>query len=362
MITTGRGNLLLAPAEALVNTVNTEGVMGKGIALQFREAYSEMYERYVADCKARRVQLGKMNVFDRGAIAVDGPRYIINFPTKGHWRSKSRLADIEAGLRDLARVVQELGINSIAVPPLGCGNGGLNWLEVLPLIENTFAKLPGVEALVYPPAGAPPAAEMPRHTSKPPMTEARSTLVLLIDRYLKGLLDPFITLLEVHKLMYFLQEAGQPLKLEFEAGKYGPYARNLRFELLRMEGHYLTGFGDGVESPDKQLELLPNAVDAAYDFLSQRDDVNKRFDRVAHLIDGFEDSYGMELLGTVHWVMAHNPKAREYPEVAIREVQQWSPRKQRLMKAGHLEKAWARLAKGDWNMNSASIDRLSVVD
>jgi O-acetyl-ADP-ribose deacetylase (regulator of RNase III) len=362
MIKRGTGNLLLAPVQALVNTVNTEGVMGKGIALQFRDAFTEMYQRYVEDCKAKRVQLGKMNVFDRGALVTDGARYVINFPTKGHWRSKSRLLDIESGLQDLARVIRDLDIRSIAIPPLGCGNGGLKWSDVRPLIEQTFAELADVEALVFEPVGAPPAADMPRATTKPPMSQSRAVLILLIDRYLKGLLDPFVTLLEVHKLMYFMQEAGQPLKLEYEAAKYGPYARNLRFELLRMEGHYTVGFGDGVENPEKQLELLSGAVDEAHDFLARKDDVNKRLDRVTNLIDGFADSYGMELLSTVHWVMAHNTAARADGAVAVREVQQWSSRKRGLMKPGHLLKAWQRLAKGDWNLNSASIDRMSVAD
>lgn len=361
MIEIASGNLLTAPVDALVNTVNTEGVMGKGIALQFREVYDEMYKRYVEDCKAGRVQLGKMHVFDRGAIVADGPRYIINFPTKGHWRARSRLKDIETGLEDLVRVVRERDIRSIALPPLGCGNGGLDWADVRPKIEAAFAKLPTVNALLFEPKGAPPAAEMPRKTRRPVMTDSRAILILLMDRYLRGLLDPFVTLLEVQKLMYFMQEAGQPLKLEYTAGKYGPYARNLRFELQRLEGHLISGFGDGAENPDKALELLPGAVDEAYDRLARRDDVNKRIDRVAKLIDGFEDTYGMELLSTVHWVMVHNSEARAEPEVAIRDVQAWNTRKSVLMKPGHLLKAWERLAHEDWNLASASLDRLSVV-
>jgi O-acetyl-ADP-ribose deacetylase (regulator of RNase III) len=361
MIRPGEGNLLLAPVEALVNTVNTEGVMGKGIALQFREAYGDMYRNYVDACKGGRVRLGKMHVYDQGALVKDGPRYIINFPTKGHWRSKSKLSDIEAGLRDLVRVINEYGIRSIAVPPLGCGNGGLNWSDIKPKIESAFESLPEVEVVLYAPNGAPPAAEMPRGTSRPQMTESRAVLIVLMDRYLKGLLDPFITLLEVHKLMYFMQEAGQPLKLHYEAGKYGPYARNLRFELQRMEGHYTSGFGDGVERPEKELQLLPGAIDDAYEFLARRDDVNKRVDRVKALIDGFEESYGMELLSSIHWVMTQNEEARARPEAAIRDVQAWSARKRGLMKPEHLQRAWERLANGDWNLSAASIDRLSVL-
>jgi O-acetyl-ADP-ribose deacetylase (regulator of RNase III) len=130
MITDGGGDLLSDAAEAIVNTVNTEGVMGKGIALQFKQRYPQNYETYRAACKRRQVHLGSMFVVATGAL--HGPRHIINFPTKGHWREQSRLEHIQAGLRDLVRVINELGINSIALPPLGCGNGGLEWTIVRP--------------------------------------------------------------------------------------------------------------------------------------------------------------------------------------------------------------------------------------
>jgi O-acetyl-ADP-ribose deacetylase (regulator of RNase III) len=140
MIETTKGDLLEAPAEALVNTVNTMGVMGKGIALQFRQAFPEMYCAYEKACQRGEVRLGKVNVFDLGAL-VGGPRWIINFPTKGNRRSRSRLADVETGLADLVVRVRKLRIQSIAVPPLGCGNGGLDWKEVRPRIEQAFAAL-----------------------------------------------------------------------------------------------------------------------------------------------------------------------------------------------------------------------------
>ncbi|MCA1704199.1 MAG: macro domain-containing protein, partial [Actinobacteria bacterium] len=133
MIHESHGNLLDSDAEALVNTVNTVGVMGKGIALQFRRRYPDMFRAYERAAKRREVRLGQMHVWDTGAMT--GLRFVINFPTKGHWRARSRLPDIEAGLADLVRVVREKSISSIAVPPLGCGSGGLDWAEVKPLIE-----------------------------------------------------------------------------------------------------------------------------------------------------------------------------------------------------------------------------------
>jgi O-acetyl-ADP-ribose deacetylase (regulator of RNase III) len=150
MIQISLGNLLKAPADALVNTVNTKGVMGKGIALQFKQAFPAMFRDYENACKAGKVRLGKMHVYDLGGLA-DGPYWIINFPTKGHWREPSRLTDVETGLEDLVATVCRLGIRSIAIPALGCGNGGLNWADVHPRIEAAFKNLPDVNVLLYEP-------------------------------------------------------------------------------------------------------------------------------------------------------------------------------------------------------------------
>ena len=216
MIEISQGNLLEAPVEALVNTVNTQGIMGTGIALQFKQAFPAMFRDYEKACKAGEVRLGKMHVYDLGGL-TGGPRWIINFPTKGHWRELSRLTDIEAGLEDLIATVRRLGIRSIAVPPLGCGNGGLNWADVRPRIEAAFASVPDVKVHLFAPGRAPDAEAMPNRTERPKMTVGQAALIALMDRYLKALLDPFVSLLEIHKLMYFLQETGQELKLQYEA-------------------------------------------------------------------------------------------------------------------------------------------------
>ena len=159
MIERTQGDLLDAGVQALVNTVNTVGIMGKGIALQFKKAFPENYSAYRKACAAGLVTIGRMFVHDLGVLA--SPRYIINFPTKQHWRSKSKIADIKSGLTALVDEVQRLGIESIALPPLGCGHGGLEWSEVAPLIEKAFADLPNVQVLVFEPADAPPPEAMP---------------------------------------------------------------------------------------------------------------------------------------------------------------------------------------------------------
>jgi O-acetyl-ADP-ribose deacetylase (regulator of RNase III) len=354
MIEIVRGNLLQADVEALVNTVNTEGVMGKGIALQFRRAYPAMFDAYLADCKAGRVKLGHMHLYDLGGLVSSAPRWIINFPTKGHWKARSRLSDIQSGLTDLVKIIRECGIKSIALPPLGCGHGGLDWGDVRPMIEGTFKNLPEVRALLFAPDGSPNAADMPNRTSEPELTTGRAALIALVDGYLKGLLDPNVTLLEIHKLMYFLQEAGQDLKLKYEAQLYGPYARNLRHVLNRLEGHMLAGFGDGTDDPDKPIELVRGAVEKASTYLAEDAQTLSRMARVKKLIEGFEDPYGLEVLSSVHWVMCHDRRARDSAEDAINAVLSWNERKRRLIKPAHIEAAWQRLHHEKWATESRS--------
>lgn len=198
MIIDAQGNLLEAEADALVNTVNTVGIMGKGIALQFKKAFPDLFADYQRACDRGELQLGRVHVYATGRTR---PRFIINFPTKGHWRSKSRLEDVRAGLADLAEQIHALDITSIAVPPLGCGHGGLNWTDVRPLIVEALNNLTDVDIMVYAPEGAPAAAKMVNRTDRPNMTIGRAALVTLVARYAERVAD--VSLIEVQKLMYF---------------------------------------------------------------------------------------------------------------------------------------------------------------
>ena len=264
MIEMTRGDILRDEAEAIVNTVNCVGVMGRGIALQFKNAWPENFKAYEAACARQEVQPGRMFVFQTGQLTA--PQYIVNFPTKRHWRGKSRIEDIKAGLSALVAEVRARGIRSIAIPPLGSGLGGLDWDVVRPLIEHAFAPLSDVVVRIYEPNGAPTADKMHHSREVPKMTPGRAALVELVNRYMQGLLDPVITLLEVHKLMYFMQAAGQPLNLKYVKGPYGPYAENLRHVLRTVEGHLLSGYADGGDAPDKPLNLVPGAVEDATNF------------------------------------------------------------------------------------------------
>lgn len=343
MIRFTHGDILRAETEALVNTVNCVGVMGRGIALQFKQAYPANYEAYAAACERGDVQPGSMFVFETGQLT--SPRYIINFPTKRHWRGKSRIEDIETGLRALSSEIRARGIRSIAVPPLGVGLGGLDWNRVRPLIEKELAGLHEVDVLVFEPGGAPADARRNRSSDVPRMTAGRAALVSLMRRYLDALMDPSISLLEVHKLMYFLQEAGEPLRLRYVKGPFGPYAENLRHVLREIEGHLVSGYADGGDAPGKQLELVPGAIRDAEAFLETHAASHQRFDRVAQLVDGFETAFGLELLATVHWVATK--EGAEDAQSVERQTYAWGDRKRRFTPV-QIGLAVERLASRGW--------------
>ena len=249
------GNLLDAKVDALVNTVNTAGVMGKGLALQFKKAFPANCQAYEVAAKDGAIEIGKMFVFESGGIVL--PRYVVNFPTKKHWRSPSRLEYIELGLRDLVKFIQERRIRSIAIPPLGAGLGGLAWRDVRPLIEHGLAAVgDDVEVLVFEPMGAPAPEAMRTESPKPTMTPGRAAVLALMNRYQVPGYDYRLSLLEVQKLAYFLQVAGEPLRLDYQPHHYGPYADKLRHVLHRIEGHYVRGFGDGQNKPETPLQLM----------------------------------------------------------------------------------------------------------
>jgi O-acetyl-ADP-ribose deacetylase (regulator of RNase III) len=340
------GNLLDAKVEALVNTVNTAGVMGKGLALQFKKAFPANSKAYEAACKRGDVQIGKMFVFDAGGIVL--PRYIINFPKKKHWRSPSKLDYIEQGLAALIEVIRDQQVRSIAVPPLGAGLGGLDWNKVRPVIERALSPLTDVEVLVFEPNGAPPAEAMRNETKKPKMTPGRAAVLALMSRYQVPGYDYRLSLLEVQKLAYFLQVAGEPLRLNYQAHHYGPYADNLRHVLHHIEGHYLRGFGDGQNKPETPLDLIEGAASEAEAFLASNGESETRLRRVANLIEGYETPFGMELLSTVHWVATHDADAGRSDAAATRAVHAWNARKATTMKPEHVRTAWEHLRRQNW--------------
>ena len=324
MIRFTSGDLLRSEADALINTVNCVGAMGRGIALQFKKEFPKNFEEYKQARDRGEVVPGKMFITER--IAPDPPRFIVNFPTKRHWRGKSRIEDIQSGLAMLHDEIEARDIGSIAIPPLGSGLGGLDWPDVRRLIVNALSGM-DAEIIVYEPCEVPNARSVASGKESPKLTAGRAALVMLMERYLKGLLDPFVTLVELHKLMYFMQAAGEPLRLKFKKHQFGPYAENLRHVMNAIEGHFISGCSDGGDNPHKQIKLVPGAVDDAKALLSEHPETNARFERVCNLMDGFESPFGMELLATVHWVIQDEGVTEE--SQAIKSVREWSERKKR---------------------------------
>lgn len=330
-----KGNLLKSDAQALLNTVNCLGVMGKGIALQFKQAFPENFKQYVKACKNKEVQPGKMNVYATGT--EENPFYIINFPTKIHWKDSSKLEYLQHGLKDLIRVIKQYNIRSIAIPPLGCGLGGLKWHIVEPIIVKLMQEVPQTKVIIYPPQASPKAQEMPVRTKVPAMNRMYALLIKLIEQYqLPGYL---LSLLEVQKIAYFLQIFGEDLQLNFVKHKYGPYAETLNHVLQRMEGHYIRGYGD--RNQESEITLIKNSVEPADEFLRSHASAKKSPERVKSLIEGFETPYGVELLATIHWVITHE-EAKTLKEV-INKVHAWNERKHRLMNENHIKIAYERL-------------------
>ena len=343
MITFKKGNILEEEVEAIVNTVNCVGVMGRGIASQFKKMYPDNFKAYSSACKRNAVHPGSMFTYKLGRALP--PYFIINFPTKRHWRGKSKLEDIQAGLKSLFDDVVSNNIRSIAIPPLGCGLGGLAWSDVKPLIAETFLQAPDVEVIVFEPQENITERSTSSKSEVPRMTAGRAALVELVNRYLSGLLDPFVTLLEIHKLMYFMQEAGENLRLKYEKAHYGPYANNLRHVLNTIEGYMTNGYRDGGDAPDKIIELVPGASKDASEFLLEHTDTLNRLEKVSELVSGFESSFGLELLATVHWVI-EKENVCNYRGL-IDAIYSWNNKKKKFSEA-QIEKAYEALVKHGW--------------
>lgn len=323
MITFTQGNLLEARVEALVNTVNTVGVMGKGIALMFKERFAENFRRYAAACKAKEVRTGRMFVTEVNELG--SPRWIINFPTKQHWRGDSRMEWITEGLQDLRRVLIEKQIKSVAIPPLGAGNGGLDWAEVRPQIEGALADL-DIEILVFEPTQK--YQNVAKRTGLEKLTPARALIAELVRRY--WVLGMECSLLEIQKLAWLLERnierAGlTSLDLRFAPNKYGPYADRLRHLLEGLDGSYLhcdKRIGDADPLDVIWFDDGRKAFVQTY-LKSEAKEYAPALEATAALIDGFESPYGMELLATVDWLLSQEHVEPTTP--AIREgLRRWS--------------------------------------
>ncbi|MEN3158129.1 macro domain-containing protein [Alkalimonas sp. NCh-2] len=350
MIIYTQGNLLEANVEALVNTVNTVGVMGKGIALMFKERFPANMAAYAKACKADEVKTGKMFVTETGELM--GPRWIINFPTKQHWRARSQIQWIIDGLADLRRVIEQHHIRSIAIPPLGAGNGGLSWDVVKPHIEQALAGLDGVEVVIFEPAKVYQNVAKTKGVEK--LTPARALIAELVRRY--WVLGMECSLLEIQKLAWFLERVidaeglKNPLDLQFKANNYGPYADRLRHLLDSLDGSYLKSDKRISDSEPWDTIWFNDAKRKTVEIYlkSEAREYLPALEKTAQLIDGFESPFGMELLATVDWLLARGHVASDVESVR-QGVRHWpggersAQRKLRLFDPPKLELALERL-------------------
>jgi O-acetyl-ADP-ribose deacetylase (regulator of RNase III) len=361
MIRFTQGNLLEAKTEALVNTVNTVGVMGKGIALMFKERFTENYRLYSAACKAGEVETGKMHV--TAVNELTGPRWIVNFPTKRHWRSPSQMVWITEGLRDLRRFLLDNDVKSVAIPPLGAGNGGLKWPEVRERIVEELSDL-DVDVLVFEPTNQ--YLNVAKRSGVEQLTPARALIAELVRRY--WVLGMECSLLEIQKLAWFLERAieklpdlDNPLNLKFVAHKYGPYANRLEHLLDNLDGSYLhcdkrigdAGIDDVIWFDEGRKAFLQTYLK------TEAKEFSQALERTAELIDGFESPFGMELLATVDWLLSQKQVSPDVPAVRA-ALKQWdggpgaAARKNKLFDDHSLDIALKRLTSSSFKPATAS--------
>ena len=342
MIKYATGDMLSAETEALVNTVNTVGVMGKGIALQFKDQYPNNFAAYYAACKAKQLEVGSMFVFEEQPMIGD-KKTIINFPTKKDWKHKSKIEYIESGLKALAKVIEERHIKSIAMPPLGCGNGGLNWGDVKALIEKYLSGLTDVDIIVYEPNAAVREILIKQDSNREvKLTDARA--MLMYAMYYYESLGETVSLFVANKLAYFYQRLGASdfRKLRFDAGRYGPYSQGVGHLVHSLNGAYIRG-------TEQMTNRAFDPIELRYDKLSEVSvyvrnmtaDKQLRVKILIKLISGFESTLALEVLASVDYVRKGNPGISK--EDAITAVQNWSERKKDLFKPEYIRIAYDRL-------------------
>ena len=333
------GDLFLDKSEALVNTVNCVGVMGKGVAYEFRHRWPENYKAYKKACDAKELRPGRMLIFEvTNLFGENGPRFIVNFPTKDHWRAKSKLEYISDGLDALVSDIRKYQIKSIALPPLGCGNGGLDWRIVQPMMMDRLSKLENVTVSIYGPLGGTDEPEYVHTGIK--MTKGRAiflTAIAALETPFDGALDR----LSLQKIAYFLQVLGVPLNLQFNKNLYGPYSDALKKAIVALEDDYklINGF-----QAEREAHVTPAGFAAAEDFLRVDESSESIVEKLAKLVDGFETPYGLELLSTVH-KMATSSSEKYQIDSITKEMLALERNKRNIFQEDEIRLAFQRLTE-----------------
>ena len=316
------GNILDSTAQALVNTVNTVGVMGKGIALQFKNQFPNNYKIYKEACKNKELKISNLLVTEEESL-LSGKKIIVNFPTKTHWRYPSEYEYIEKGLNALIEVIRKKGIQSIAIPPLGSGNGGLDWTKVRAMIEY---KLKGLDCEIF--------LYEPTHAIKETLKKERVKLTPARAMMLSVLYDlvrngEFVSEFASEKVAYFLQRFGakDAFKLEFKPNFYGPYSGKVRHVLYHLNGSYVMGYSSKDKKPFEELSLIMDAEKDVQAFLDQPENqhYNTIVTKTKKFLSGYYSPFGLELLSSIDFIKVEKGKDKE--SEILNELETWSNRK-----------------------------------
>lgn len=348
------GDLFKSRAQTLVNTVNCVGVMGKGVALGFKKRFPAMFADYVVRCKRGEVQLGRPYLY-----TADGVPWTLNFPTKDDWRSVSRLSDIVRGLEYLESHYKDWGITSLAVPPLGCGNGQLDWEVVGPTLFRHFSRL-DIPVELYAPHDTPAyqlsleylAGQSSRSNAEPArkIGPAEVALVAVVSRIVR---EPYhwpVGRVTFQKMAYFLTEAGVSTGLEYERGSYGPFAKDLKRVTARLVNNGLL-----TETKRGQMFVIepgPTYLDARERHKDRLREWAPEINKVADLFLRLSRTEDAEVAATVHFAaksVASTSSANAPSELdVLKEVQKWKIRRQPPLRDEHIATTIRRLNVLSW--------------
>ncbi len=346
------GNILESNAQALINTINTVGVMGKGIALQFKKAYPNNFKAYHQACKNQELEIGKLFVTtDKNASS--GEKVIINFPTKKDWRKPSEYEYIEKGLQDLLQIIKKHNLKSVAVPPLGAGNGGLEWEKVKKLIHKYLADV-DIEILVYEPTNH---IKERLKKERLKLTNARALLLFVLYDLVRN--GEYVSEFSSEKAAYFLQRFGAKkyFNLTFLPNFYGPYSGKVRFILNALNGSYIMGYSDMNKKPFEPLTLIADGYDDVNRYIESDDELKNIATQTVGFLNGFYSDFALELLSSVDFIAQKEKSLEE--DIILKKLEEWNDRKRSMFSnQKYLKITLQHIKKSDFfNFNSPVIGK-----
>ncbi len=317
------GNILESEAQALINTVNTVGVMGKGIAFQFKKVFHNNYKSYAEACKINEIEIGKMYL-TKDKNLHSGEKIIINFPTKKDWRKSSEYEFIEKGLDDLLKVIERENIKSIAIPPLGAGNGGLDWGIVKRMIKQKLDNL-DLDIIVYEPTDQ---IKETLKTERVKLTDARALLLFVLYDLVRN--SEYVSEFASEKVCYFLQKFGAAkyLKLNFEPNFYGPYSGKIRYVLNALNGSYIMGYSDMNKKPFEPMMLVADGFDVVKKHIEKNPELCDIANKTTRFLSGYYSDFALELLSSIDYIIVKKNTFQK--DIILQELEKWSDRKRSL--------------------------------